>query len=142
MDVTWHGPENCHPEIVTEALWPFANGPHVGASGRLWPQKSSGPELRCRYTLSCAHGTSRSDVTVTGTEKRPEPRSMNDWMPIGVIGMTLPGAGDGVEIVNAALGSVGEPHPAVSAKATTATTASRRATGIRFDYRIAVRSAP
>ena len=34
IDVTSHGPENCHPEIVTDTFSPFSKGPQAGASGR------------------------------------------------------------------------------------------------------------
>ena len=27
-----------NPVMVTETVWPFSNGPHVGASGRFCPQ--------------------------------------------------------------------------------------------------------
>lgn len=67
---------------------------------------------------------------------------MNDWMPIRMIGITLPGAGVGVEIVNAALGSVGEPHPGVNITAARQTDAMRKNAAIRFAYHTLVRSAP
>jgi hypothetical protein len=45
---------------------------------------------------------------------------MKDWIPIRVIGMTLPGGGVGVEIVRlrTGLGEDGEPHAIVSSAAT------------------------
>ena len=68
---------------------------------------------------------------------------MKDWIPIGVIGMTLPGAGVGVEMVRTGLGSVGEPQPVMnSVAATRAIEAIRKITAIRFDYHTAVKSAP
>lgn len=62
-----------------------------------------------------------------GTVNRPEPRAMNDWMPIGVIGMTLPGAGVGVEMVRrlTGLGEDGEPHAIVRSDAVMTPTENR-----------------
>jgi hypothetical protein len=52
---------------------------------------------------------------------------MNDWIPIGVIKMTLPEAGVGVEIVRrlTALGDEGELHAAVRSAAVTTPTENR-----------------
>lgn len=129
IDVTSHGPENCHPEMVTDNFLPFSRGPQAGASGRLCPHQSLGPLPRYRYTLSTAQSTSRSDSTVIGTENAPEPRSMNAWIPFGVSGITLPGGGVGVEMVTRLTGSgqKGELHATVrSAAATTPTEKPKR----------------
>ena len=48
-----------------------------------------------------------------GIENAPEPRAMKYCEPFSAIGMTLPGAGVGVEMVRLALGAVGEPHALV-----------------------------
>jgi hypothetical protein len=39
------------------------------------------------------------DSRVIGTENTLEPRWMKDWIPFGVIGITLPDGGVGVEMV-------------------------------------------
>jgi hypothetical protein len=132
IDVTSHGPENCHPEIVTDTFWPFSNGPQVGASGRLCPHQSVGPLPRNKYTLSTAQSTSRSDSTVIGTENAPEPRWMKDWIPIGVIEIALPLAGVGVEMVMRLTGSgeKGRSHATVRSAATTPTEQPIRMVGM------------